>query len=186
MAAQRNRAVVQNCAIASNVNRAAEVFFEHGDFIYNVIRHRAHDPHRAEDLFQDFFLSLVSRPIPPDVRNIKSYIYKSLINDIADRARHLERYQILTHKYGENHYPTVNNQTAENAFIEKEQIEKMMGFIRKRVTKSEAKAIALRYRDNLCIGEVAGRMGIDKRSVSRYISAGLRKVRQFLVFEREA
>jgi RNA polymerase sigma factor (sigma-70 family) len=182
---EKDTAIVQGCDISNNVQRASVIFSEHSDFIRAVIHHRIHDENRAEDLFQDFFLSLVSRPIPPDVRNLKSYIYKALINDISDRIRHIERYQALTHKYAEHHCDPINNCTTEDAFIEKEQTAKMIELIGKRVTKSETKAIAFRYCDNLCVQEVAERMGIDSRSVSRYISTGLRKVRQFFKFEKE-
>jgi RNA polymerase sigma factor (sigma-70 family) len=168
----------------SNVQRAAVIFFEHGDFIRTVIRRKVHDESRVEDLFQDFFLSLATRPIPTDVRNIRSFIYKALINDITDRHRSFERRNNLTYNYANIYSKAINNCSVEDAIIEKEQTEKMIELLRKRATKNEAKAIALRYCDNLCVGEVADRMGINKRSVSSYISAGLRKVRQFLVLEQ--
>jgi RNA polymerase sigma factor (sigma-70 family) len=182
---EKDTAIVQGCDISNNVQRASVIFSEHSDFIRAVIRHRIHDESKAEDLFQDFFLSLVSRPIPPDVRNLKSYIYKALINDISDRIRHIERYQTLTHKYAEHNGETINKGVVEDAFIEKEQMEKMIELIGKRTTKREIKAIAFRYCDNLGVQEVAERMGIDSRSVSRYISTGLRKVRRFFKFEKE-
>ena len=185
MAAQKNTAVVQNRDIVSNVNHATEIFFEYGDFIRTVIRHKIHDENRVEDLFQDFFVSLVSRPIPPDVRDLRSFIYKAIINDIIDRARSTERYKNLKHKYAEYLEEPVNNCTAEDAFIEKEQTDKMIELIEMRVTRSEAKAITSRYCDNLCIQEIADRMSIDGRSVSRYISTGLRKVRQFFKVKKE-
>ena len=166
---EKETTIVQGFDISNNVQRASVIFSEHSDFIRAVIRHRIHDESKAEDLFQDFFLSLVSRPIPPDVRNLKSYIYKALINDISDRIRHIERYQTLTHKYAEHNGETINKGVVEDAFIEKEQMEKMIELIGKRTTKREIKAIAFRYCDNLGVQEVAERMGIDSRSVSRYI-----------------
>jgi DNA-directed RNA polymerase specialized sigma subunit len=91
----------------------------------------------------------------------------------------------LTHKYAEHNGETINKGVVEDAFIEKEQMEKMIELIGKRTTKREIKAIAFRYCDNLGVQEVAERMGIDSRSVSRYISTGLRKVRRFFKFEKE-
>jgi len=61
----------------------------------------------------------------------------------------------------------------------------MIELIRKRVTKNEFKAIASRHLDGLSIKEAADRMSINNRSVSRYISTGLRKVKQFLAIEQE-
>jgi RNA polymerase sigma factor (sigma-70 family) len=175
----------QKCDLSENVRLAAEIFLEHGGFIRSVICHKVGNESQAEDLFQDFFLSLAAKPVPQDVRNIRSFIYKALTNDIADRARKIERYQKMTHKYADFHSLPINNKTAEDALLEKEQVGKMIEVIGKQVSKSEANAISLRYNENLCIGEVADKMHIDKRSVSRYISTGLQKIRQFLAYEKE-
>jgi RNA polymerase sigma factor (sigma-70 family) len=168
----------------NNVQRAAAIFFEHGDFIHKVIHYKIRDENKVEDLFQDFFLSLVTRPIPQDVRNIRSFLYKAIINDVTDRTRSIQRYKKLKHKYADIFSESVNNKTTNDALLKTEQIEKMIELISKRATKSEASAINLRYRENLCIDEVADRMHINKRSVSRYISAGLRKVRRVLSLEQ--
>ena len=133
----------------------------------------------------NFFLSLVSRPVPAEVRDIKGYIYRAIINDITDHIRHLGRYQALTHRCADYNKLTVNNRLPEDALMEKEQTDRMIELIRKRVTKNEFKAIASRYRDGLSIKEAADRMSINNRSVSRYISTGLRKVKQFLAIEQE-
>ena len=111
----------QDCDISGNVQRAAIIFFEHGDFIRAVIRHKIKDEGRAEDLFHDFFLSLASRPVPAEVRDIKGYIYKAIINDITDHIRRLGRYQAITQRCADYSKLIVNHQPPENALIEKEQ-----------------------------------------------------------------
>jgi len=73
--------------ISGNIQRASLIFFEYSDFIRSVIRYRIYDKSRIEDLYQDFFLSLVLRPIPSSVRNIKSYIYRVISCDIKDQIR---------------------------------------------------------------------------------------------------
>jgi len=168
-----------------DVQRATAIFFEHCDFIRAVIRCKIKDESMAEDLFHNFFLSLVSRPIPPEVRDIKGYIYRAIINDVTDHIRHLGRYQAMTHRCADYNKLTVNNRLPEDALMEKEQTDRMIELIRKRVTKNEFKAIASRYLDGLSIKKTADRMNINNRSVSRYISTGLRKVKQFMAIEQE-
>jgi RNA polymerase sigma factor (sigma-70 family) len=175
----------QGCDSSGDVQRATAIFVEYGDFIRAVIRHKIKDESRAEDLLHDFFLSLVSRPIPAEVRDIKSYIYRAIINDITDRIRHLGRYQAMTHRCADYNKLIVNHQPPEDALMEKEQIDRMIELIKKKVTKNEFKAIASRYCDDLSIKEAADRMNIDGRSVIRYISTGLRKVKRFLAIEQE-
>jgi RNA polymerase sigma factor (sigma-70 family) len=181
-----NNTTGQDCDISGDVQRATAIFFEHGDFIHTVISHKIHDKSKVDDLFHDFFLSLVSRPVPAEVRDIKGYIYRAIINDITDHIRHLGRYQAMTHRCADYNKLTVNNRLPEDALIEVEQTDKMIELIRKWVTRNEFKAIASRYRDGLSIKESADRMSINDRSVIRYISTGLRKVKKYLAIKQEA
>lgn len=168
----------------SNVERAAEIFSEYGDFILAVIRYQASNHALADDLFQDFFLFLVSKPIPQSIQNVKSYLYRAISNDIVDAARRVEKYQTRMHKYAECLNYSINKSTPENAIIETEQINKMFKLIEGCLPHSEARAIALRYRHNYSIKEVAEEIHVNRRTVSRYISAGLSKVRQFLAVKQ--
>jgi RNA polymerase sigma factor (sigma-70 family) len=176
----------QGCDISGDVQRATAIFSEHCDFIRAVIRYKIKDESMAEDLFHNFFLSLVSRPIPAEVQDIKGYIYKAIINDITDHIRHLGRYQAMTNRCADYKKLTVNNRLPEDALMEKEQTDRIIELIRKRVTKNEFKAIASRYCDGLSIKESADRMSINDRSVVRYISTGLSKVKNFLAIKQEA
>lgn len=175
----------QGCDVSGNVQRAAAIFFEHCDFIRAVICYKIKDESVAEDLFHNLFISLVSRPVPAEIRDIKGYIYRAIINDITDHIRHVVKYQAMTHKCADYNKLTVNNRLPEDALIEKEQTDRMIELIRKRVTRKEFKAIASRYSDGLSVKEVASRMNINNRSASRYISTGIKKVKQFLVLEQE-
>lgn len=162
----------------SNIDRAAEIFSEYGDFILAVIRYRVGNDAQADDLFQDFFVSLASRPIPSDLQNIKSYLYRAIINDIVDAARRVEKYKTRMHKYVECLDYSINNNTPENALIEKEELDKTLALIKGRLPRSEVQAITLRFGNNFNIKEIAKKMHVNSRTVSRYISVGLSKVRQ--------
>ena len=175
----------QDCDISGNVQRAAAIFFEHGDFIRAVIRHKIKDESIAEDLLHDFFLSLVSKPVPAGVQDVKGYIYRAIINDITDHVRHIGKYQAMTHRRADYNKIIVNHQPPENALMDKELADKMIELIKEWVTRKEFKAIASRYCDDLSIKETADRMDIANRSVVRYISTGLRKVKRFLAIAQE-
>ncbi len=162
----------------NNVGLAAEIFAEYGDFIHMVIFSQVKNKARIDDIFQDFFLSLVRKPIPQDVKNIKGYLYRAITNDIIDATRRVERYWNHVHKYSEYLEHPINKRTPENAFIDVEETNKMFGLIKGRLTNSQYQAMALRYRTDHSIKEVAEKMGIKSTSVSRYISMGLKKIRQ--------
>jgi len=163
-----------------NVEKATEIFAEYGDFIYAVIRYKVRDESRADDLFQDFFLSLVSKPLAPEVKDVKSYLYRAITNDIIDAVRRVENYKDHLHKYAKNIDNPINKKTSGNAYIDKGEVDKIFELIEERLQHSESQAITLRYRDDYDIREVAERMDVNSKSVSRYISVGLKKVRQLL------
>ena len=164
----------------NNVGLAAEIFAEYGDFIHMVIFSQVKNKARINDIFQDFFLSLVRKPIPQDVKNIKGYLYRAITNDIIDATRRVERYCNLVHKYSEYLEHPINNKTPENAFIDEEETNKMFRLIKGRLTNSQYQAMALRYRTDHSIKEVAEKMSVKSTSVSRYLSIGLKKIRCFL------
>ncbi|MBC8472706.1 MAG: sigma-70 family RNA polymerase sigma factor [Planctomycetes bacterium] len=161
-----------------NVGTATEVFAEYRDFIHMVIYSQVKNKSHADDIFQNFFLSLVSKPIPRNVKNIKSYLYRAICNDIVDTQRQVERYNAQIHKYQERCNFSINKTEPENALIKDEQMNKMFGLIKGRLTSSQSQAIALRYGTNHTIEEVAEKMGVKCKSVSRYICTGLRRMRQ--------
>jgi RNA polymerase sigma factor (sigma-70 family) len=161
------------------VNIAAKIFAEHSDFIYAIIRHKVRDKVQADDIYQDFFLSLVAKPVPTGIKDIRSYLYRAITNDIIDANRRVERYQARVRKYAEVFNYATNNNTPEKTLIteEEDEIFKLIG---RCLPSSEAQAIKLRFKNNRDITEIATKMSVDKRSVSRYISVGLKKIRHFL------
>jgi len=167
----------------NNVIPTSEVFAEYGNFIRAVIRSRVGNENQADDLFQDFFLSLMCRPIPNSVDNLKSYLYKAVTNDIVDAVRRVEKYKKHIRRYRRQPNYFINKTGPADALIGEEQLDKLLALIKGRLTTSESEAITLRYGENHSIRDIAGKMGVNSRSVSRYISVGLKKIRQFIAIK---
>jgi RNA polymerase sigma factor (sigma-70 family) len=165
---------------SEGVDRVTTIFAEHGDFIRAIIRYHAKNEAQVDDLFQDFFLSLLSKPVPTGVQNIKSYLYKAIINDFIDCTRRIDRYQSRIHRYADCLVYSPPQESPENVLIRKEETDKIVRLIRMRLRRSEAQAVILRHRHNYRIKEIAVEMGVNARTASGYISAGLRKIRGFL------
>lgn len=170
---------------AENVQLASTVFADYGSFIRAVIHSQVGDQAHADDLYQDLFLALIQKPIPEDVKSIKAYLYKAIANDAVDVVRRTQTGRTLMWKYGKRPNNSINKYRPENALIEKEQMDKMLELINGRLPKSQTDAITLRYWHHYDIKEVAKKMGVDVRSVSRYVSVGLRKIRQLLMVKQD-
>jgi len=170
--------------LPGNIAGAARIISEYGNFIRTIICYKVKDEDIAEDLFQDFYLSLVSKPIPAEVRNVRSYLYKVILNDILDAARRIERYKSRINKYANYSKYSINKNTPENALIETEETDKMFESIEGWLQRRESQAISLRYRDNFDVKETAKKMNVDDRTVSRYVSSGLSKIRHYLTVKQ--
>ena len=64
-----------------------------------------------------------------------------------------------------------------------ENTEKILKILDKHLPQRESQAIIMKYREDMSNKEVAKKLGINERSVSRYVSMGLSKVRQILSLE---
>lgn len=165
---------------SGSVSTAYEIFAKHSSFIRAVIGSRVRNKTQADDIFQNFFLSLVHKPVPKDIRDVKSYLYKAIINDTVDAARKVERYQALVHRYSEQLNFYAYTISPENALFVREETDKVLDLIGRQLRKSEFQAITLRYGNSMNINEVAKKMSVNSGTVRRYISVGLTKARKFL------
>jgi RNA polymerase sigma factor (sigma-70 family) len=176
--------VTEKSEVANPVARAAEVFHENGTLIRSIIRFHVKSEVEAEDLFQDLFLFLISKPIPEEVQNVKSFLYKLISDMVKTSVRRVERYQTRINTYVKRKAGYIKNRP-EAPLMEVEETKKMFEFVERRLSPKEAMAVTLRYKDDCNTDEVAEKMGVKPRSVYRYVSLGLKKIRSFFAEEQE-
>jgi RNA polymerase sigma factor (sigma-70 family) len=163
---------------------AAKIFAEHGDFIRRVIRFRIQDASRREDAFQEFFLRLVSEPVPAGVKNVRGWLYQAIIYDVVDLTRRTKKYSYHMKKYAEEIRISIHNGPSRDAIVgETEARDSRFGYLVRNLRYREAQVVTMRFRDNYSIAEIAERIGIHRRTVSRYLTSGLRQLRRTLAIE---
>lgn len=167
----------------SAAEAAAAIFAEYGDFIRAIIRFQAKNEFQEEDLFQEFFLVLATKPLSTNISNIKSYLYRAVTHTVVESARWEAREARCVKKHVENSQISINKRALQSAIIEKEEKESVIRSLAGRLRRREAEAVVLRYRDNCSIGEIAQQMGVDRRTVSRYLSTGLKQLRRVRAIE---
>ncbi len=167
----------------SAVRAAARIFATYGAYIRAIIRFQAKNQFREDDLYQEFFLSLIRKPVPADVRNVRSYLYQAIRNDIVDSIRRQTTQQEHLEKHAQEIRISINNPTPTDAIIFGDERISAFRYLTRQLRHREAEAVTLRYRDDCSIADIASRMGVNKRTVSRYLSAGLKRLRQGLVIE---
>ncbi len=157
-----------------NVRSASHIFARHGTFILTVIRSKVQNPTVVEDLYQDFFLMLVANPIPQDVKNIKGSCQGTIEIHITDALRRRGIYRKHLH-----HYPGIDARPApdHDAELPHEEIDNLFHLIDQKLPPAHARALNLKYKKHMNLRQIAEKMDVEKKSVIKYISSGLRKVR---------
>jgi len=173
-------------AVSKDVETAAQVFSEHWDMINDAIKACARNKSEAEDVFQDLFLSLVQKPIPPGVRNVRQYLYKTIKNDVTDAARRTKSYHARIDRYARRQPELVVRDYPHDILARAEETHRIFQLVEKHLPHHEAEAVIQRYRYDKDTGDAAEAMGVNKRTFSRYLCMGLQKMRQLVCGEYEA
>ncbi|MHC4131699.1 MAG: RNA polymerase sigma factor [Planctomycetota bacterium] len=164
--------------VQSRVERTTQIFRKYSDEIYGIILFHIKDKSEADDLFQDLFLSFIRNPIPSDTKNVMAYIYKTITHDIFDLVRKKKNYQQRIARYAEQRKYIVDTSGPEERLIQAEQFHRLFKFIKQRLPRRQAQAIRLRYINNYSTSEAARKKGVDEKTVSRYLWAGLKETQK--------
>ena len=169
-----------NAKIQKRVKVAGAIFDEYGDRILAIIRFKVSNRSEADDIFQDFFLSLVHKPVPEGIQNIEGYLYRAIINDIIDMGRRTKSYRSQLDRYAKYRKYSAKYEDPHNIMIQAEEVQKMFQLIERQLPPREAEAVIERYCHDCSIDNASKRMYVGKKTFSRYLCMGLKKIRQLL------
>ena len=166
--------------IRKRVGLAEEIFDRYGDEIRAIIHFNVKDKSKADDIFQEFFVSIVHKPIPTDIQDIRAYLYRAVTNDVIDVSRQIKNHQDRIQKYAECRKYFVISEDPQDTAIQVENTKKMLQLIESHLPKREAEVVVQRFGHGFSTTDTAEKMQVDKRIVSRYLSAALKKMRQYV------
>ena len=167
-------------SFSNPVAYAAQIIIEHENFIRWVIKSQNTTNEPVDDLFQDFYIQLIAMPVPHDVRDVKGYLYKAIINHLTNSYRRVRIHKEVIRKIREDNNIETSKTDPAKVLLIRDEINQLFDFIKETSSRQRYMAINLRYREGCSIQEVAERMGIKYSSVRKYISFGLGKVRKCL------
>ena len=146
---------------ADTVKYAGKIIVEYENFIRLIIRTQNITNISEDDLFQDFYIALASKGIPENIRNMKCFLYKSIIYHLCDSRQRLKLYEKKINNYQKNFTFKDNKTEPKSALLIEEEYNNIFEFIKQITPKKKYMAITLRYRDGYSISEVADKMGIQ-------------------------
>jgi len=162
------------------VKRAEEVFDRYGDEIRAMIGFTVRDKSSAEDIYHDFFVSIVKKPIPTGIENVRAYLYRAVSNDVVDRFRKARNQREGIQGYATYRRDHFVQKGPHNAAIEAEETERMLRLIENHLPPREANAIIQRCGIGSDRTAANSEPHIDKRSVSRYLTEAIKKMRRIV------
>jgi len=157
------------------VRLAAEVFRKYSKEIRGMIQFTVEDQAEADDLFQDLFLSLVTRPLPPDIRSVKRYLYRAILHDVISQVRRERRHRRYIKVYA-SHQSRVWEEDPQDVLMRTEQMDEVL-HMAQGLRPAEARAIMLEYAMGCDRRQASQDMGIKRRSFAKYLWRGLRRLR---------
>jgi RNA polymerase sigma factor (sigma-70 family) len=162
--------------VAEKVEAAAKIIDKYETLVRTIIRLHADNDYDADDIFQDFFLSLVNKPIPLPTKDMKAYLSRAAINDVFDAIRSRKNYRQHLIEYYQSFKYRVARKTPQSMMLQAEELQKLFDLIEEHLSTREAEAILQKYRCGLNTSEAAEEMGINTRSFDRYVCVGMKKL----------
>ena len=172
----------QNDNSENNRDSMFAIIQEHEALIRSILLSKI--PGHVDDLFQDLCVSLATKPLPPDVRNVKSYLRRAINNDIMDLFRKLvnsrERLQQYATDVSNGGTKGKPDYCPQAMVMRKDQLQYVFKLAKEQLPAHLTHSFILRYKYNCDISEISKTLGVPKRVVSVYLSNARKQVRLLL------
>jgi RNA polymerase sigma factor (sigma-70 family) len=162
------------------VKLATDIFEEHANLIRTTISIHANNKSDIDDIFQNFFLSLVQKPVPTKIKNIRGYLSKAIKNDVLDSTFQTKNLHLRNRKYTQLRACHSELSAPDEIAIHAEDIRQLFELVENQLLPHESEAIIQKFRHGKNTCEAAEAMGIKKRSFSHCLSIGLKKLYQLV------
>lgn len=160
------------------VTRATEFFRHYESHIRGIIDFVVSDQHCAEDLYQEFYLALVKKPLPDDIVDVEGYLFKTLLNKAREQRRKTIRYQKMLERYADRREPESQQGDIPEKVSQQDEVETVMRQAKRILGQREYEVIHMRYCEGQGRQDVGKRLGLKANTISRYIWAGIEKIRR--------
>jgi RNA polymerase sigma factor (sigma-70 family) len=167
-------------ATKERVKQAEDIFETYGDEIRAMISLNVKEQSMADDIFQNLFLSVVHKPIPPHIDRIGAYLYRIIMNDVIDETRKANGYHHFVRGYGHRNNRQTLQEPPDDDVMEVEDVHKMLQLLKRHLPSREAEAAICKHVYGNNVSDGAREMNVDNRTFSRYLSRGKKRIRQLI------
>jgi RNA polymerase sigma-70 factor (ECF subfamily) len=154
-----------------------EVFREHYPMLYRTAYSILNSSADAEDVPQTIFLRLLRTGVPPDVDNIKGYLYRSAVNLSLNVLRSRRR-EILTNDADCREIPIGNSESASAEDLHRRLTEAIA-----ELTPEAAQVVILRYVHDYSDAQIAKLLGTSRGVIAMKLFRARARLKKLVVKE---
>jgi RNA polymerase sigma factor (sigma-70 family) len=154
-----------------NVEKVTEMFAIHGDFLFCVLRKELSEDD-ARDLWQNLFLTLITKPVPSHTTNIRRYLYQAAVHDIIDLKRRAQMHKKKVNEYLDMAPKTQYDRCPVEQLIGIESVREAFKKIKGTLPPTVGQAVLHKFQEQLSRREISEKMNIKKETVDKYLSIG--------------
>jgi len=158
----------------------AEIYEKYDDFIKSVIRFAAKNHADREDIYQEVFVILSQKKNFDEIENIKSYLYRLVLNKTNEFLRRKITEELKFEKYMELQSRQIEGSDVMHNMLVQDEMDKVVGLIEEFLSKKESEAVLLRVKYHYDDEMAARKMNIKKETLIHYVSVGLKKIRDVI------
>lgn len=175
---------MSQCEQQSNEDRSralAAIYEEYDGFIQSIIRYCAKNKADQEDIYQEVFIVLHQKADSAQIQDFKSYLYRLVVNKSNEFLRRKISQELRLKKYMElqSQEAVEEGQDTQDLLI-LDEVDGMIDLIQEHLSQRESEAILLRFKYHYDNEEAAQKMNVQKETLVRYVSVGLKKLREIL------
>jgi DNA-directed RNA polymerase specialized sigma24 family protein len=111
---------------------------------------------------------------------MKSYLYRLVINKTNEFLRKKISGEVRLKEYMQLRAEQVQTDEQTQDLLIRDEMDKVVGLVQEYLSRKESEAILLRYKYHYDNEEAARQMNVQKETLIRYVSIGLRKMRDIM------
>jgi len=162
-----------------NVEIAYRIFRDYGATLRSMVERYGISGEDVDDIYQNIFLSIVRHP-PSHGTSLGAYLKTVVRNHVRDYYRRMTSRHNIATKYAEFLKIICTENVHKNEFVQVDLFRKTMKLLKDALPPYMTYVIIERYIRGKNVNEIASKLGIRKRSVSRYCCVGIKRLRHLL------
>ena len=166
---------------STNRNDLVErLYLEQSQWIRETIDKLVRQGEDADDIFQDFFVMLLTKEQLPNSIGHKGFLFRTLSRDVIDFMRRKKAYQNRLGKFAVKKPPATQSKSTLDGLLSQYECDFITQLIENELPKSIRKVLKLHLDCDADYPEISRRLNIGQASARRYLYLSRKRMKSLL------